>query len=357
MHWTGLKTIIDVGKVWKDVKLEQSIYIIAKGCLENFYFNGVRNGELFTIDRKIDKEYVKRFGFFVSNVSKEELSLGEKIFRSSQRLNEYILNSRGSIYQKLVDETGNVSVMGGKQIQRYHINGIYGRIHEQNIKEKKAHVTVNSILVQRLVAHVSNPVDHIKITATIPKKDNFIIIDTINQLKIKDNSISPYYVLGLLNSKIINWYAYSYIFGKAIRTMQFDNPVTDRIPIIVDNEKDVIKNVKFLLNENEKSNNLRNNHKKTLMEMLSVKEIDGRILNVHKLEFKEFSKLITKISKKRLSIKEISMWIEYFDEEKIKAVEIISKIDKIKNELNILFYDIFKLTKEEIDLIECSTPE
>lgn len=35
----------------------------------------------------------------------------------------------------------------------------------------------------------------------------------------------------LINSKLINWYSYKFIFGKAIRTMQFDNPTTSKIPI------------------------------------------------------------------------------------------------------------------------------
>ena len=29
----------------------------------------------------------------------------------------------------------------------------------------------------------------------------------------------------------MNWFAFRFIFGKAIRTMQFHNPVTERIPI------------------------------------------------------------------------------------------------------------------------------
>lgn len=37
-------------------------------------------------------------------------------------------------------------------------------------------------------------------------------------------------VLGILNSKLISWYVYRFIFGKAIRTMHFDNAVTERIP-------------------------------------------------------------------------------------------------------------------------------
>ncbi len=35
----------------------------------------------------------------------------------------------------------------------------------------------------------------------------------------------------ILNSKLINWYAYRFIFGKAVRTMHFCNPTTSKIPI------------------------------------------------------------------------------------------------------------------------------
>ena len=40
----------------------------------------------------------------------------------------------------------------------------------------------------------------------------------------------------LLNSDLINWYVYRFIYGKAVRTMHFDNVVTNKIPIKFNNE-------------------------------------------------------------------------------------------------------------------------
>ena len=352
-----LKILLDVGKVWKEVKLEQSIYIIQKDKITDFYLNGVRKGEYLNVEYEVEKKYVDLFEFFLSNVTKEELDLGEKIFKNSERLNKFVSNSRGSIYQKLVKEKGEISVMGGKQVQRFHMDGIYGYIDAKYIDEEKAHVTTNSILVQRLVAHILNPVDHIKITATIPNKDDFIIVDTINQLKITDTNISSYYILGLLNSKINNWYAYRFIYGKAIRTMQFDNPVTDRIPIVIDKQENVTSCVKQLLFLHKKLLDVQQKFTTTVKTTLNLEKLDNKILNIQELKFDEFSNSISKLTKKKLSPKENAQWVEYFDEEKNNAVEIMKKITYNENELNQLFYDIFKLTEDEINLIESSTPE
>ena len=96
--------------------------------------------------------------------------------------------------------------------------------------DEKCVIKINSILVQNIVAHIENPVDHIKITACIPEIMNFAIVDTINQIIFnKDTTNKAFWCL--LNSNLINWYSYRFIFGKAIRTMHFDNAVTKRIPI------------------------------------------------------------------------------------------------------------------------------
>ncbi|KKT82287.1 MAG: Type I restriction-modification system methyltransferase subunit, partial [Candidatus Yanofskybacteria bacterium GW2011_GWA2_44_9] len=113
----------------------------------------------------------------------------------------------------------------------------------------QAFIKNNSILAQRIVAHIENPIDHIKITACVPENKNYIIVDTINQIALNDD-IDQYVIWYLLNSKLISWYAYRFIFGKAIRTMQFDNPTTARLPIpenIKDNQTALAKPIKELL--------------------------------------------------------------------------------------------------------------
>ena len=352
-----LQLLVDMGKVWEEVKLEQAVYVIKKGVKSSHYLNGKRINEHIHANYKINKKYCRQFGLFLSQISKSEQLLGEKIFSNSDRLVKYATNSRGEIYQEFANEVTGLTVMGGKQIQRYHMNGIYGYIKKQNVQSDKAYVDKKSILAQRLVAHILKPTDHIKITATIPEKDDFIIVDTINQIKITDKSVSPYFILGLLNSKICNWYAYRFIFGKAIRTMQFDNPVTNKIPIVVDKQKEIIEIVQKLMENYSSLLKLEQTFETNVKSSFNLENLISPLHNYHNLDFQSFYKLIIKLSGKEADSKTRKEWIEIFEEEKQKKLTIINKIAILESDLNQLFYDIFNLTKDEIDLIENSTPE
>ena len=291
-----LQILIDCKKVWKEVKLEQVIYIWQNNCMTRSYFTGSRIEHELMPNTEINKEECIQFDFLISGITRDEISLGQKIHQQSEKLKKYINNSRGCMLQNKVKENGDNKVFGGSQIQRYHTTeNLKGYLNTKDINSDKAYVQNNSILAQRIVAHIANPVDHIKITATIPQNIDFVILDTINQIIV--HKINPYYVLGLLNSKIINWYAYRLIFAKAIRTMQFDNPTTNRIPIIVDKEKLVVRKVRNLIN-------LHNSQK------------------------------------------------HQNSSQKIKL-----DITTEEQELNYLFYQIFDLTDDEIKMVEDSTPE
>jgi 16S rRNA G966 N2-methylase RsmD len=309
-----LQILIDVGKVWKKVKLEQCIYMLKKDHKQDYYLNGVRKGERLSADFEIKKSKSKLFGLYLSGVDDDDIRLGEKIFKNSKKLGSVSKNSRGAIYQKFITDKGSRTVLGGGQIQRYHLDGIKGYIDDKIIENEQAYVKKNSVLVQRIIAHIEKPVDHIKITAAIPKDNSFIIVDTINQIQITDKSVSPFFILGLLNSKITNWYSYRFILGQAIRTMQFDNPVTCRIPIVVDQQEKIEKCVKELSELNEKDLAIRQKFEKNTG------------LNIS-------------------------------DENKKNILSIRQKIEKSKNELNRTFYSIFNLNSKEIDLVEMSTPE
>lgn len=230
----NLSEIVDCGKVWIQVKLEQVIYFYNNKSILNNYISSVRNKERIINLGKIEKTTFQRFGFYLNGISSKELKIGEKILETGNFLNDFIVNQRGAPYQQYVSEVRNeYKVLGGKQLNRYYlIDDVKGFLSKKNISDDKAYIKENSILVQNLVAHIQNPIDHIKIIATIinnESRNDFIILDTINQLSIKNN-FSSKYILGILNAKLLSWYCYRFIFGKAIRTMHFDNAVTSRIP-------------------------------------------------------------------------------------------------------------------------------
>jgi predicted RNA methylase len=273
--WNNAETIIDCGKVWNQVKLEQVIVILRKGENLDSYNSGyLENGQIKIIG-KIDKSVSKKFGFFLNGISGKEIKIANKILENSISLNKISENKRGAMLQKDISEDGDAEVIGGMQIQREGVIGIKGKINKEKVTDENAYIKPNSVLVQNIIAHIENPTDHIKITATIPKNKNQMIVDTINQLTLSKN-YSSHYIWAILNSDLINWYAYRFIFGKAIRTMHFDNSVTEKIPILeINSEKqkpiidlskkllELYKNLQSIPENSEKWNKIKEEVERT----------------------------------------------------------------------------------------------
>ncbi|WP_304353091.1 type IIL restriction-modification enzyme MmeI [Brachyspira innocens] len=233
-----LYELVDCGKVWKEVKLEQVITIFDNNYQNDSYITSIREDKEIKHIGEISKRTFKDFGFYVNAVSNEELNIAYKMNESKKVLNDYCINKlEGSYQNNLINEEtkDTLKVLGGKHINRYYYpNIIKGYLEKKYIVNNKGKIKENSILVQNIVAHIMNPKPHIKIIAMpssiLNNKDKYILLNTVNQLENISN-LDTKFILAILNSKLISWYVYIFIFGLAIRTMHFDNPVTSRIPM------------------------------------------------------------------------------------------------------------------------------
>lgn len=229
----GLREIIDCGKVWRTVKLEQVIYLYEKHMRETKYCLGIREETDLKKIGNVDKKLAEEFDFILNGVADAEIAIAQKMKASKHSLNDVVMNQRGCMLQKYVGDSGELFVLGGKQIGRYELaTKVKGKIKKSLVDDEKAYIKPNSILVQRIVAHVSKPKPHILIIGMLSERinpKNYIILDTINQLENK-SEYSSKFILAIVNSTLISWFAYRFIFANAIRTMQFDNPTTEKIP-------------------------------------------------------------------------------------------------------------------------------
>jgi hypothetical protein len=69
------------------------------------------------------------------------------------------------------------------------------------------------------------------------------------------------------------------------------------------------------------------------------------------LSYKDFLKELKK-QKIKLSLSEQAEWMEYFEDEKTKALAIQSDIDKTDREIDAMVYELYGLTEEEIAIVE-----
>ena len=245
----NLSTLVDCGKAFENVKLEQCIIICNKSTKTTSYENYVHNGKVFNFIGNINKSSKKIFGLFLNDVQPKELELALMIHSNSVKLGDISSNTRGETMQRSVVDDGKYPVIGGNEIDKYGVRKVKGYLTRPILG--KAQIKENSLLFQNIVAHIMNPYPHVKLIGCIPNSDEYFITDTINQITV-NKKYNIKYIWALLNSKLLSWYVYSFIYGKAIRTMHFDSVSTDRIPIIVgENYKKIIELTDELLSNCE----------------------------------------------------------------------------------------------------------
>lgn len=170
------------------------------------------------------------------------INLGMKIKNNSVSLGDISTNNRGEPLQGELLTDGTYPVIGGKDIDRESIRSIKGFVNTVTEIGQKAVINNNSLLFQNIVAHITEPYPQIKLIGCVPNRSNVYIVDTINQISVKEK-YSNKYIWCLLNSKLICWYVYNFIYGKAIRTMHFDSVSTDRIPIKISKDSSSYQNL------------------------------------------------------------------------------------------------------------------
>ncbi len=204
----------------------------------------------------------------MNDIAKSELDVAYQILSAELFLGDYSSNRRGAGLQRnLNDYRRGKSVLAGTSVQRYHIGKRKGYCDLVDIPEN-ASLKAGNILGQNIITRLKNPLPHIRIVAHLiqeAEECDFLILDTVNQIDILHEELSPHFVLALFNSKLLNWYVYRFIYAKATLTMHFDTPVTNRIPLpnftaqpeLVEQIVAEVKNIYANRHANEKTSQAR----------------------------------------------------------------------------------------------------
>jgi len=184
---------------------------------------------------------------------------------------------------------------------------------------------------------------------------------TIYSFVKKDNfQVDDKFYLGIFNSKVM-WFFLSntgtelgggYFRFKTNYLMPFPLP---EIPI---NSGDVINRVNYQLDNNQLFESIRSRFSVYLSEQYSIDKLSGKLEAWFKLDFSEFIKELNKAIKTAkgtpLTKKDEFEWMDLFEENKKKALDLKTQIDKTDKEIDRLVYELYGLTEEEIQIVENS---
>lgn len=275
----NLKFILDTGKSFEKVLLEASVFGLRKVEISNKIVsvsflgkNGVNNVGKFLLDKLFAESntlqvYKAQFPSIVEKI--EKVKSKEKLVEGKLGL------AIGTDF--FSDEETDFKLLKGIDVGRYHIRSHRFLKNKEKLKWDNAKVFLKpKVLVQRLVAHIEKPFPHLKITASYDS-EGIIITNTLMSFEINEK-LSDKFWLGYLNSKFLSWYAYNFVYARAIRGMDFYNFYIQQLPIpdITLEQQNVIINLveRILLNQNKDT-------------IKWEKEIDNCIYKLYNLTYQE----------------------------------------------------------------------
>jgi type I restriction-modification system DNA methylase subunit len=233
----AISEIGDISKAFKGVLLEQVVTLVDKDESKPTTFRG---RYLDASNREIGESYeipidlCRDIDAFPIYATEKSIEIYKNIKAVSVSLDSISRTFRGlPLQNKLKEnkENGYEEVIIGDDICRYC--SVIPRKYLPSAllsKSKVASMKKEKIISQRIVAHVLRPIDHIIFMSTFDDK-GLASVDTVENTIITNDNYKTKQILALINSRLVGWFAYLFVYNKAIRTMDFDGYYVGKIPI------------------------------------------------------------------------------------------------------------------------------
>ncbi|UZQ49776.1 TaqI-like C-terminal specificity domain-containing protein [Clostridium kluyveri] len=219
-------------------------------------------------------EYIKNLNceFFYYHSSKS-LHIKNFIDKNSLLLGDICKTFTGFIgYKEKITSfrlnKNQVEILKGENIKKFHIsNNYYYDFIPCNIKggtsDIKKLTSKNKIIIRKTGKHL---------IAALDTKGS-IIEQSLYGIICLDKRFSPYYILGLLNSKLIQWYYVNFLITNANSTPQIKKFSLDRVPIINSSDvyaKNIEKLVSKLIHQREQNDILEKKLDESIFELYNI---------------------------------------------------------------------------------------
>jgi len=228
----NLKYVIDSSEAFKEVELEQIIFIFKKQRKEDKrVIVGFSNkGEI--IENKSDIKYFneQRFPLWITD---ENYSIFEKILKNSTSLKEIAKVNWGGLVAKYLTKNktaDSIPCLRGREVQRYHVTSEYF-IKKKDI-DQNYYIKGEKLIFQRIVCRYGEKIianyRNARIVGTYVNDNNY---DDKTVTLIWNSKINLKFLLAFFNSKLINWFAHRYLWNRSQLTMEFMYEYAKSFPI------------------------------------------------------------------------------------------------------------------------------
>lgn len=278
------------------------------------------------------KPYQVGYGKNLENLPLNKLDVENKIYHSSQKLNDN--------YKKEIK---------GKGVKRYNL------IWEENYinfgpwlmsPKDSRYFESNKILLRQVISdYLFSYVDSEKYYA-----DQTLYVIT----NYENRNENLHYYSALLNSRLYGFYFRKFyseeddLFPKIkvneLKNLPFKHTTSEY-------QKPLIEMAEKMLALNKDLQNTSTKFSKLLASELGLTEPSKKLQEWYNLEFTDFAKELKK-KKIELSLAQKAEWMDFFETEKQKVNQIQAEIQTTDKQIDQMVYDLYELTLEEIEIVE-----
>ena len=311
---------------------------------------------------KILNDYI--LGFLLNN----KLPIVEKVINQSVslelvgKINATSTASEADNYSKLIDNNDGYKLINTGTIDPYVTTWGFNYLTDKGTKYLTPHLPKTNTLISenRHQLYSSSKVIIAKIglkcEAYYDKNGEYASINT-NCIHTFDKDFIPEYVLCWLNSKLFNYLYECFFDGLRMSGgyLLYSSPNLRNtyIKIIsINDQKPFIEKADIMLTKNIELHELKTDFFNFFKSELSPKKTGKKLENWNELDWDQFKKEMEKCKIKELSLKDRKQWQEYFTEQKAKADKLKSIVDTTDKEIDQMVYKLYKLTQQEIEIIE-----
>jgi len=321
-------------------------------------------------EREFSHKYITAKNKLIFNYreTEEEKRLYEKISSSSERLDTYAKVTTGikpyqtgkgkpkqtkevvtqKPFTSFEKQEGWYPLIRGTQITRYLLDwdGEYIKYGEWLAEPRKAEIFFNPKLFIRRTDD--------KLLCTYDE-DNFIGLNSIHCIQSFDKNIVNKYLLCMINSSLVNWFFQHenfHMVGKPLAEVKVI--YVDRLPIknvSIQNQNIFVEKADILLGLNKNLQTKKNKFLKRVKDNFDIDKLSKKLEAFYETGFKTFLKELKK-KKITLTLKDQDEWEEYFENYQKELLDLQSQIDKADKEIDMMVYELYGLTEDEIKVVE-----
>ena len=199
-----------------------------------------------------------------------------------------------------------------------------------------------------LIQNTRNESLKTRIVATIDKQGVYTT-QGINIVIPKNEEFSIYFLLAILNSKLMN-----YLFSKKFLNLAIKAEYIKQIRfprITLADQQPFIELADSMLVMNKDLQDKRSRFLRRLQDNMPEVKISGALEEFDSLDFAGFVKELKK-QKIKLSLVQQDEWEDYFSQYKAACSELVAKIADTDKEIDTRVYALYGLTEEEIAIVE-----